>query len=333
MDSRLFQLNNALQQETIRPIYLICGEETLLVKEATGLVEAVALGDGLPEFNHDRLDLADAGVEKIIDVASTQPMMGGKRVVTVKCEDGLDKACSDNLMAYAENPNPHAVLVLVAGKVEGRLKFVKTVDKEGGFHRFDSLKARDIPQWLVGKAQEIGGEIEPAAARVLVEAIGTDLLALQTNLEKLMVFVGENRPIRRNDVEDCVSRTREEVIWDLTDAVGDGNQIKALRTVRGLLEGGQNPILVVSMITRHLRQLWTVKSLVSRGCSQSELPSKAKVHPFVAKKLTAQAAHFPASVFNRQFDALYRADKDLKSSKIPNELILERLLLELIQGT
>ena len=329
MDSRLFQLKEQLGTGNVLPVYLVCGEEGLLVKEAVRMVEAVALGDSLPEFNHDRMDLADGGVSRVIDAVSTQPMMGGRRVVTVQCSDGLNKEISDGLMAYAQDPNPTGTLILVAGKVEGRLKLVKHLGSERGVLRYDPLKPRDTPAWVVGKAREIGASIDSDAARALVDVIGTDLLSLQTNLEKLVVYVGEARSIRRGDVLECVARTREEAIWDLTDAVGLGDHRKALRTAGNLLQGGQASILVVAMVARHLRQLWTVKSLLQQGCSANDLGRQAKVHPFVAKKLTGQASRFSWAAMPKQFDALYRADLNLKSSRLPDALVVERLLLEL----
>jgi DNA polymerase-3 subunit delta len=329
MDPRIRSLNQALAKG-VAPIYLIDGEETLLVDEAAKLVEVAALGTGLRDFNLDKFQLGEAGADAILNALATLPMMADRRVVVVRCPKGLDDATLEALAGYAESPSPRATLVLaVTGKVNANLKLPRAVKKLGGLYRFEPLKPREVPAWIIDHTASIGFAIRPDAAAMLADCSGTDLLALSTQIDKLIAYTAGKRPIERGDVDAVVERTREEVVWDLTDAVGEGNLQKALATLDSLLEHAQSPIAVAALLTRHLRQLWTVKCAARKGMAPDQIAAEHKIHPFVAKKLLAQTHRFDDDTLKAHFDRLFRADRDLKSSKLDDSLIMERLVFEL----
>jgi len=322
-------LQATLKKEGCQPLYLITGEEDWLVQTAAKMIEEVGLDGGLPEFNLSRYSSADGQVEAALSTAATLPMMGARRVVTLRLGGTIDEASSALLLEYLGQVVPTTVLILVAPKVDARQKVIKSVKKQGVFLSFGGMKARDAVSWLVGEAQSKAYGIDYDAATLLVDEVGTDLRTLSTNLEKLVAFVGEERSIRRGDVLEAVDRTREEVIWDLTDAVGAGNWQKALLTLRGLLVSGQSPILLVAMLARHTRQLWTVKSMLSQGETPDSVAKKAKIHPFVAKKLAGQAGRFEVSRLRDSMVQFFEADRALKSSRLDGGTIVETLVLDL----
>ena len=328
MDPRLSALLSEAATGEFSPVYLITGE-SLLVKEARSGLEEKALSGGLPEFNLTRFQSSTHSMEEILAAACTLPMMGPKRVVTVEWETSLDDKTAPGLAGYIEECVPTTVLLITAGKADGRSKVVKRIKSVGTSVHFGALKPRDAVDWLKAEASRKGYGIQHDAAALLVDEVGVDLLTLSSSLGKLVAFVGEQRPIARGDIEQAVERTREEVIWDLTDSVGRKNLFKALETVDGLLEAGQSPIMLVGLLARHFRQLWQVMEGLQQGGTPDSIAKQQGIHPFVAKKLSAQASAFSPYAMPVLFDALYEADKNLKSSRLAQSLILESLLIQL----
>lgn len=328
MDPRLAELKNDLEKLGILPVYLVCGEEALVVASAAQMIEEAALAGSSRDFNLDRYELSDVPVDTILGAVQTLPMMGGRRVVRVRCREGLDKAASDALVTYLANPSPTNTLLLVAAKVDLRLAIAGQIKHKKGLYSFTPLKAAQIPDVLVSGAKEIGWNLDKRAASMLVETVGTDLLTLQTTLEKLALYVGERRVITVADVEASVVRTKEEVIWEFIDAMAERQLSKALLILDGMLEHGQEPLMVVSMVARHFRQLWKVKSLLAEGCAPADVAKEAGVHPFVAQKLTQQAHRFPNKQLHSIHRAIFRTDVGLKSLRIAPRIQLENLLLE-----
>ena len=330
MDPRIRDLHKALS-ERILPLYLIEGEELLLVDEAAKAVEAAALGDGIRDFNLDRFQLGEASVDQIGTAIATFPMMSSRRVIIVRCPRGVDDKAAEALGRFAEAPSATATLVLVVpgATVNGNSKLSRGIKKAGGLYRFDPLKARDVPGWIIDHTRSCGFDIRPDAAALLADVTGSDLMMLTGQVEKLIAFTAGERPIERRDVELCIERTREDAIWDLTDAVGERNLRKALATLDSLLEHAQSPIAVGAVITRHFRQLWLVRCEARRGKPSDVIASELKLHPFVAKKLMEKARQFDDDTLAAHFETLFRVDRDLKSSKLEDSLIMERLIFDL----
>jgi DNA polymerase-3 subunit delta len=83
------------------------------------------------------------------------------------------------------------------------------------------------------------------------------------------------------------------------------------------------------MLARHTRQLWTVKSMLSQGETPDSVAKKAKIHPFVAKKLAGQAGRFEVSRLRESMVQFFEADRALKSSRLDGGTIVETLVLDL----
>ncbi len=332
MDTRIDRLQGQLSSEGPLPVYLVCGSESLLRSEALKRVEEAVLGEGLADFNHDRVELGREGLDVLLDAAFTAPMMSSRRLVSVRLEDTPKGEVLEGLKGYMGDPCPTTTLLLHAPSIDGRSALCKAADRQGGLLRFDPLRPRDVIDWLISRAEFLGCGIQRDAAALLADVSGNDLQLLDTTLEKLVVHVGGQRRLERADVEACVTRTREEVIWDLTDAVGERELRKALVLVHRMIDGGQSGILIVAMIARHFRQLWKVKSHGDSGLQGKDIAAAAGVRPFVVGKLQSQAQKFPNRILLGHFERLYRADRDLKSSRLGEALILESLVLGLCGG-
>jgi DNA polymerase-3 subunit delta len=329
MDPRVATVSQQIAKSGLQPVYLVCGEDELAVKEAARVVEKAALGSSPTDFDVDRFELGAAEPERILGALGTRPMWGERRLVVVRCPKGLDKDGSDLLLPAVKEAVPFSTLLVVAGKVDLRLGFVGAVKKAGGLFAMSPPTAREVPAMLVDRAASDGFRLERDAAALLVETVGSDLLALQTTLTKLYAYVGERTTIRREDVEVSVERTREEVIWDLTEAVGQRNLTLALVTLGGMLDHGESPVGAVAMIARHFRDLWRIRGLLASGVSEGGLGDAAKMHPFRAKKLAVQARQFSEPQLERAMERLFVTDRALKSSKLADKLIVERLVFEL----
>lgn len=327
MDPRLQSIQRALASAPPNPLYVVCGEDELAVRRAAELIEAAVLGQG--GVDRDAFDLPEHAIESVIDAASTRPMWSDRRLVSVRAAKGLDADTLRALAQYAGSPAPFSTVVVVTRKLDQRTSFAKALAKAGGMVSLSPPSARELPDWLMAQAREEGFELDGRAARALVDAIGAEPLALKTTLDKVINYVGEQRPLGLADVEAVVVRTRDEVVWDLSDACGAKDLSRALATLHGMLEHGESGIGILAVVARHFRQMWQVKSLLEAGTSVQDVPSKASMHPFVAKKLAGQVRRFDAHRLQHFFRLFFETDRALKSSKLNDRLVLERLMFEL----
>jgi len=102
--------------------------------------------------------------------------------------------------------------------------------------------------------------------------------------------------------------------------------------LRQMTRAREPGIRIVAMLMRHLRQLWSASELLAEGAGEKTIAREVGIHPFFARDLVQQARRLDPATFRRTHAALCQADRDLKRSPLPDALILDRLVLELVGG-
>ncbi len=323
------ELMRGVQRDQLLPVYFLAGEERLLMDRLVSRIRGKVLAGAAAELNHDQVAAKETSGDQIVQLALTVPMMGDRRLVEVRDAESLVAKDFDALLPYVESPARSAVLIFTATKVDGRLKFFKTLDKLGYLGRFDPVKGAPLLRFLDSEAKRLGARLGPGVGELLVELVGSDFLALASAVEKLCLFVGEGGLVDSEHVDAVVAQTRQAVIFELTDAVGAGNMSAALGSLHSLLETGEPQQRILFMIARQFRLIWRATAAIAAGRRDSALAAALGVPPFVARKIGSQARRFDLASVQAAHAEIHRADRALKSSRVPRDLILERLIIGL----
>lgn len=320
-----------LKKNGPRPIYAIDGEERVLVDEAVELLKTTALDARSRDFNFDAFSGKQAGLTKVLDAAQMLPAFAPRRMVMVQGADAMfgDEADAQ-MLAYLERPNPTTVLVLIAEKFDARTKVYKAFQKAGVAFRFGRPSERDMPDRVRARAKLMGVAIDETGIRALCHAVGTELGAASQALEVLGLYA-KDRTIQAADVEAVVQVTKEESIFELTDAVGSGDRGRALSGLHQLIAiGRQHPLPILAMIARHFRNLLKARAALDAGVSRDQIQALVGVPPFVVDKLLRQARNQPLVVWARALEHIGQADRALKGGALDGHRAMERLVLALM---
>ena len=323
-------VRSALAKRTPAPVYLMLGDDDAelmrLAADVTSLVE-----DELRAFNVERLYAGEKGTtaSAIVEACRVLPMMSDRRVVVVlrgerllkprrrgkaqEIDEEGDEADAeppsdlDALAKYVEAPVESTTLVLVASDIDKTRRAGKAILKHATVVECWGLKGEKNPRYtdlratarvaeqMVKKAvAEAGQIIEPAAARLLAERAGVDIVRLRGDIDRLMLYAAGKPNITLADAREVVSAESSHDDWAVTTAIQNGNTKEALRHLALALDAGAVSYQVLGQLA------W-----------------------FVRDKM-ADARRIPAAV-----DALFRTDLDLKSSAGDPRVLLERLVVEL----
>lgn len=320
-----------LDQTGPKPVYLLEGEERLLLEEARDLIKEKALAGALADFNLDVLGGKDLTAHRIVDAALMLPAFARCRVVLVK---DLDKLAGepDALIDYLASPSESTVLILVAEKLDARTKLAKALKKHATVLRFDRPKERDMPPVIQRRAKRLGLELDSGAVRALVDALGSDVAGVVSALEKLWLYVGVDggTKVSAAHVEELISPVREESVFAFADAVGARNTRSAMEALSNML--GRNrghPLALLGMIARHWRHLAEARAMLDSGARRAEAGAGLGLPPFVIDKVVGQAEKQRLPALVRGLEAIAQADQALKGGKLPGERVMERLVLTL----
>lgn len=314
-----------LERGTLRPAYLLAGEETLLRDDALAAIRGIVLADGPSDFNFDRLDGDTAGPGALLDAVRTLPVMARRRLVVVREPEGARRSSRGVVEAIPEaiaglDEASGVVLVVIASKVDGRARWVRAFAEPAVVVRCDPPRgARDVAAFVRQEAARQGVRLQRGAAEALVERTGPQLLMLRQEIAKLSLLAGLGEPVTRAHVVSGTSDVAEERIWELTDAIGSGRTADALGVLARLLRSGAAPPLVLGALASHFRKL-----LRLRGGGSVAGP------PFVIRKLEGQAQRYTRGRLLSCLRAIHETDVALKGegSSSP-QLALERLVMGL----
>jgi DNA polymerase III subunit delta len=324
------ELKQELKGGKLRPVYLLWGPETLLVDRALAEIERQALQGAMVAFNCDRFRARDAGAAEVAAAAQTLPMMAERRLVVVKELEAWRVEEQEKLVSYLESPAPSTCLVLVAEEVDARRKMAKAVQAKGAAVEFKHPYPNQLPALIKEMAGTHGKGLETDAVELLIELKGNNLQMLEQELEKLALYVGDQKTITREHVAESVADTKLSVVFEFTDAVGERDAEKALRVFRRMMETGEAPLAVLGMVARHFRLIWKIQALQQERKAPAEIAREAGLNPYILEKTyLPQVRNFRAADLGRQSSAIADLDFALKSSSGDREALFERTVIEL----
>ena len=341
---------------TLRPGYVLLGDEAFLYQRCRqGVLAALAPPEARDFSLHD-FDLADTPIFEVLDCAQTPSLMAPFQVLFVRnlkllYGRGTKKAEFAAIDAYFRSPNPQAVLLFVADhlRIPTDLRKMDYQDKE----RYDRIRetlgewcgmvelARvaesDAVRWVTLEAEARGIRFDPDAARELVDALGADMMLVASEMEKLCLYVSaREHHITLGDVETMVLAAKQRSLYELTDAISQHDRTRALLLLHGLLnasDGGEDAAIGhLYMLARTFRQMLIIleKNVRDSRAIWAVLWQGFRMPPFAAEDLIRQARRYKSRrELTRALRLVAKADLELRSSPANKLLVLERLILAL----
>jgi DNA polymerase-3 subunit delta len=337
------------KERRLRPVYLIVGEERHLQAEVLRALREAAVEGGMAGLNEDQFVAGDVSVDAVLSAARTLPMMARQRLVVVRqverweakesTKQGADKDDAkksdalDRLAQYAQAPAETTVLLLVAGKLDRRRKLAAAAQQQGFVVSCEPLQRRDLPHWIVARARERSASIGHGAADLIAELAGPELSTVADALERLCLFVGNDRAITENDVAECIIRVRPTTVWELVNAIGRRDLEASLERLAQVFDPQERGISLVGALAWSARQFLRFESALSEGLAPPEAAKRASAPPYRVRELSQQVKMIPRVDIERWLVVLAAVDADLKGgSKRPPRAVLETAIIEMCRG-
>lgn len=277
--------------EDLRPLYLIAGTDAAKIDATRSRLRARAEGDGgvaaLAVFEPGE----GRGAPDHAAVLAAIPAMSLTESRRYLLVDGVerwrDRQLESVVAALAELP-PDLTLVLIA-RAKAPAKLLRAVKAEGGeVHEFEAPRAREMPRRLVADAQRLGFRLDPAAARILVERMGTSSLRLGHELERLALWAGEGGEVSAEALSSMVFDTSEMAVWSLSDALLERDAAGALRIAERLIAQGENVTGLIYGLASRLRKACAAAAQLEQGAPAKQVESSLGMHPYAAKQLVSR---------------------------------------------
>jgi len=320
-----------LENDPVAPVYLFKGEADLLMEDAWKKLLDRIVPAKAQRFNGERLQAREYSAVDILDRLKALPMFGTKRLVMVQAIDAWPKQQQEAIFSYLEKPLPSACLVLTASGKKGLEKLEAAVASIGIVVGFAAPSERDAPRWLQERARLQNKNLPFKAASLLLEQVGLDLYRLESELDKLVTYVGNRETIELDDVKEAVSYQRSFSIFELLRFVSRCERSRAVHSLRNLIRAGEPPLAILALMSRQIRILWQSKDALANGLSISELCRQLHLPQFVVKNYAQESSLFSETELHKIHTAIREADLALKGTGTNPELIMENLVLRISQ--
>jgi DNA polymerase-3 subunit delta len=334
---RYKKLFDDLKKNGPKGVYLLYGPEEFIKKEFVTELTRVALGDENRVFNLDILHGDEFDGDLFNDRVSSFPLFSDRRMVVVKKFEALSTANKDFVLDRVGSLADSLVFVVETGadKMDtARLKRLKKLAQARGMaFRFECLSEDETLERVRGRLRREGIDFEPEALDLLVESVGTRLIDLTNELEKIVLGAASTRVVDRELVSDVVGRYRTENLFSVLDRLGSPNIDALIERMNRLIDGGEEPIFVMAMLIRRVILLLEVKSLlIEHGPAARSPQAMARLlsgftSAYYAGTLIEQAQRLDLDVLHDYLANLRWADAKLKGSSIPPRSILETALI------
>ncbi len=291
----------------MRALYLIAGTDGAKIDATRGRLRARAER----EAGAEALEVFEPGEgrgmpdhEALLVAIPAMSLIESRRYLLADgVERWRDRQLDAVVAAIGELP-PDLTLVLIA-RAKAPAKLARAVKSaQGEIHEFEAPKPREMPRLLVAEAERLGFQLEPAAARVLVDRMGVNPVRLQHELERLALWAGEGGEVSAADLAAMVADTSEAAVWSLSDALLEGDATAAVRIGERLIEQGENVTGLIYGLASRLRSACAAAGQLAEGIPPKQVESSLKMHPYAAKQLVARLRDTDVAMLRSATEAL-----------------------------
>lgn len=272
-------------------IYLVAGDEPLLVQEVSDQVRAQARSGGFTDRRVWHVGSGFSWNDWLADslngsLFATRQLSELRFTQSKIAEEGV-QALTD----YLAHPSPDHLVLVVMGKLEGeaqRSAWFKLIDEAGVIVQVWPLTRANLPGWITRRMRQRGLQPTSGAVELLVERTEGNALACAQEIDKLSLLMGKGA-VDEATLEQAVADSARFDIYGLVDAALAGDGRRVARMVDRLHDEGVEPVLVLWALAREIRSLAVMSYARSKGGSIDQVLLAQRVwekrKPLVKKAL------------------------------------------------
>ncbi len=335
------KLSVAVKHKNFSPVYIFYGNEEFLIEESIKVILENALDSGLRDFNFDVVYGNEIDLQGLLSLLYLLPVMSPKRVVVMRNAEKFFNKISRSKKAkdeeafinYLKKPNPDVIFIIVLNEPDFEKEIYKKVFE---FSTVVDLKApydSQIPSWIAKRVKEKGKDITGDACKLLQAYVGNSLRDLENEITKLFIFVGDSKKlIDIEDVKQVVGLSRSFTVFDLQKAIGERNLQLAITIIERMLQVGEFPPVILTMLTRYFTLLWKLHELKKVESDPKKLANSLQISQYHIKEYLYHLGKFKEAEIKNAFKYLIEADELIKTSPVDEKVVLSQMIYKIIAG-
>lgn len=295
----------------MKNIYILKGDEEYLIQKW--------IADFKTKFSPEVIDRLDkeTSLEEIIEKLSLTSLFSSRRLVLLH-EVDISK---DELLPLLKNTSEDITVVFINPEgLNFRHKKFGFIKEKGEVFEFNKLRSWENDKaidWITEQFSKEDKEISPENAEKIFEAVGCDLMALSSEIEKIILFAGDKKTIDERDIFEVVVDGREEV-FKLVDALREKKAGEAIGLLTEFLQDNHSPFALIQLVAGQFLKLLSIKCLKEEGKNPYEISKTLKINFYFTKRLFFNADQFSSDEIVDFLCFLHDVDVKLKTGYDPS---------------
>lgn len=330
MKLKLEQLGRHLEDKFSR-VYLVSGDEPLLIQEACDLIRKRAKEKGFLERELFHGNKGDA--EGLSSASETLSLFAEQKLYEFRLPKVPSVEFTKAFLNWCENPPEDQCLLISCPKLDKKVTskpWYKKLEQLGVHISIWPVETKELPGWISQRAKTKGLILEPKALNVLVERVEGNLLAAQQEIERLSLLYSDKAPITDDMMRDYVGDNARFDSFELLEASFAGDARRLIRILNGLKLEGEAVAKINGLLVYELRKLTKMAWDYQQGSSISQLMQKHYVWGAKKEGYTRSLNRYPLGAWQRFLSLCLELDKMIKGQQTGEPWVaMESLLLQI----
>lgn len=263
------------------PLYVVTGDDVLLVQEASDQIREAARAAG---FSEREVFHAEGSFdwEEVLFSVNAMSLFAERKLLEIRLPGGKpgDKGAAA-IKTYTEEMSDDISMLLVLPRVDAstqRSKWFKALEDAGVVVQVWPIALGQMPGWIADRCRRVGLTMDRDAVATMVDRVEGNLLAAIQEIERLRLVTSGDRITLQHVLEGVADASRYDV-FSLIDAAVAQDARRALKIVQGLRAEGAEILYITAMLAREVRPLTSMAVQVAEGKSIDAAISSARVWP------------------------------------------------------
>jgi DNA polymerase-3 subunit delta len=315
----------------LAPVYLIGGDEPLLLQECCDLVRQAAKAQGFVE--REILHLDGNSDWSVLQHVATPSLFATQKIIDLRMKTGKPGVSGAKaLTEWAKDPDPSMVLLVSCEKWDAssrKSKWANALARAGEQIDIYPINSRELPGWLMQRMQAKGLQPDPEVIALLADRLEGNLLAANQEIDRLVVLKGQG-PVAVEDVMKAVADSSRFDAFALGEHMLSGNLKDGLRVVAGLQRMNSPIPLILGALIKELKTAETFRLAMRAGENENTVFRRMYIWPNRQNTVRAAARRIDTRGFYNAFKQLALIDRQSKGRASGNPWqALDELLMML----
>lgn len=333
------ELKRQIKNGDYKNLYLLYGEEKMLVSTYSARLCEKMMGKTLSDFNYHKFNENNT-VQQIIPAMDIIPFNAPYNYVCIE-DFAIEKISDSDLKlfckALTDIPNGTVIVItmktlLPSGKKPSCWKkLIDIADKYGVVAEFSKRSVSDLRKQLISWASKRGITLSPDNAVKIIEYSGTDLNNLKNEMDKLCAYVNRGE-ITTQQIDMLITKNLATRVYDMTDAVISGDWEKSFKRLDLLFYHREEPVMILAELSNTYTDMYRVRIAVESGMRAEDV---AKDFDYKRKEFRLKKAERASSKLSTEqicscLEHLVNTNVAMNSTSTDKRLLLEQLMAKLI---